>query len=69
MELTRYPSAAPEYRSWWNMRVRCLDPRYGCRNGFAWVEPCSGEQLDLHYTTPPDGWMPLPTPPTGGERG
>lgn len=29
-------------------------------NGFAWVEPCSGEPLDLHYSTPPDGWMPLP---------
>lgn len=32
----------------------------GCTNGFAWVEPCSGDPLDLHYSTAPDGWMPLP---------
>jgi hypothetical protein len=32
----------------------------GCTDGFAWIEPCSGEALNLHYSTPPDGWMPLP---------
>ena len=32
----------------------------GYTDGFAWIEPCSGEQLNLHYSTPPDGWMPLP---------
>lgn len=31
----------------------------GFTNGFAWVEPCSGEPLDLHYTTEPDGWLSL----------
>ena len=25
-------------------------------DGFAWIEPCSGEPLNLHYTTPPTGW-------------
>lgn len=35
----------------------------GCTDGFAWVEPCSAEQLNLHYTTPPTGWMPLPAAP------
>lgn len=39
---------------------------HGCTTGFAWVEPCSGETLDLHYTTPPDGWMPLPAAPKEG---
>lgn len=33
---------------------------YGHTNGFAWIEPCSGEPLDLHYNTPPTHWMPLP---------
>jgi hypothetical protein len=31
----------------------------GYRDGFAWIEPCSGEQLNLHYGQP-IGWMPLP---------
>jgi hypothetical protein len=34
----------------------------GYRNGFAWIEPCSGDPLDLHYTTPPTHWVPLPPP-------
>lgn len=32
---------------------------HGCTDGFAWIEPCSGEQLNLHYNEPV-GWMPLP---------
>lgn len=43
----------------------------GYTDGFAWTEPCSGEPLNLHYSTAPDGWMPLPPPDTatnGGER-
>ncbi len=32
----------------------------GYSDGFAWIEPCSGEPLNLHYSAPPDGWMPLP---------
>lgn len=40
---------------------------HGFTNGFAWVEPFSGDPLDLHFSTPPSGWQPLPTPPT--ERG
>lgn len=28
----------------------------------AWIEPCSGEQIYLHYGTPTH-WMPLPEPP------
>lgn len=35
----------------------------GYTDGFAWVEPCSGEPLNLHYSSNPDGWMPLPTAP------
>lgn len=31
----------------------------GHTGGLAWVEPCSGERLDLHYDVP-IGWMPLP---------
>lgn len=33
---------------------------HGCRDGFAWIEPHSGEPLNLHYSTEPDGWMDLP---------
>lgn len=36
----------------------------GCTNGFAWIEPCSGEKLDLHYSTPPTHWMPIPAFPS-----
>lgn len=32
----------------------------GYIDGFAWIEPCSGDPLNLHYNAPPDGWMPLP---------
>ncbi len=36
----------------------------GYRPGLdAWVEPCSGEQLRLHYSAP-IGWMHLPRPNT-----
>lgn len=31
----------------------------GCTNGFAWIEPCSGEPLDLHYDELVE-WMPIP---------
>jgi hypothetical protein len=43
----------------------------GYRDGFAWIEPCSGEPLNLHYTTPPDGWiaLPLPLPVNADNRG
>ena len=30
----------------------------GYEGGEAWIEPCSGERLDLHYD-PPIGWLPL----------
>jgi len=36
----------------------------GCTDGFAWIEPCSGDPLNLHYGTVPTGWMPLPAPPS-----
>ena len=36
------------------------DEGRGCVDGFAWLEPCSGEQLNRYYATPPDGWMSLP---------
>jgi hypothetical protein len=36
------------------------DPRYGVHG--AWIEPCSGERLVLHYD-PPTHWLPLPAPP------
>ena len=29
----------------------------------AWVEPCSGDLVVIHYGEPV-GWQPLPTPPT-----
>lgn len=35
---------------------------FGWTENMAWIEPCSGEQLNMHY----DGlshWMPFPTPP------
>lgn len=31
----------------------------GCTDGFAWIEPCSGEPLNLHYSASPDGWLPI----------
>lgn len=31
----------------------------GYRDGFAWIEPCSAEPLNLHYSTPPDAWAPI----------
>ena len=31
----------------------------GYNGGSAWIEPCSGEQLDLHYDEPV-AWLPLP---------
>ena len=30
----------------------------GYEGGLAWIEPCSGERLDLHYDEP-IGWMPI----------
>ena len=35
----------------------------GCTNGFAWIENFTGDPLDLHFTTPPSHWMPLPDDP------
>ena len=32
----------------------------GCLDGFAWIEPHSGEPLNMHYSAEPDGWMELP---------
>jgi hypothetical protein len=32
----------------------------GRTDGFAWIEPCSGEPLNLHYDNP-EAWMPLPS--------
>lgn len=31
----------------------------GCTDGFAWVEPVSGEPLNICYSTEPNGWMPI----------
>jgi hypothetical protein len=35
---------------------------YDGEGGLAWIEPCSGERLDLHFDAPTH-WMPLPKPP------
>lgn len=40
----------------------------GFRDGFAWIEPCSGEPLNLHYSTPPTHWTELPAPPAAIEE-
>ncbi len=34
----------------------------GFNNISPWVEPCSGDQLSLHYDDP-IGWMPIPSQP------
>ena len=34
----------------------------GCTDGFPWIEPCSGEALNMHYGELTH-WMPLPEPP------
>lgn len=34
---------------------------HGFNGQLAWIEPCSGEQLSLHYGKPTH-WMPLPPP-------
>ena len=34
----------------------------GYEGGEAWIEPVSGERLDMYYDAP-IGWMPLPSPP------
>ena len=31
----------------------------GYEGGLAWIEPVSGERLDMHYDAPV-GWLPLP---------
>ena len=31
----------------------------GYTDGFAWIEPCSGEPLNLHYSTPPTHWAAI----------
>ena len=31
----------------------------GCTDGVAWIEPCSGEQINSHYGNPTH-WMPIP---------
>ena len=31
----------------------------GYEGGLAWIEPISGERLDMHYDSP-IGWLPLP---------
>lgn len=36
---------------------------HGYNGSLAWIEPCSGEQLSLHYGSPTH-WMPLPNPPS-----
>lgn len=43
----------------------------GCTDGFAWIEPCSCDPLNLHYSNDPDGWKPivLPQPSTEMEKG
>jgi hypothetical protein len=33
---------------------------FECTDGFAWIEPCSGEPLNLHYGIP-KAWAPLPS--------
>ena len=38
----------------------------GYEGGEAWIEPCSGERLDLIFDKPTH-WMSLPKPPTIGE--
>jgi hypothetical protein len=38
---------------------------HGYRDGFAWIEPYSGEPLNLHYSAEPDGWMSLPSTQAG----
>lgn len=38
------------------------DGGYGCTDGIAWIEPCSGEQLNLYYDAPTH-WHLLPAPP------
>lgn len=37
----------------------------GYEGGLSWIEPISGERLDLHYDAPV-GWQPLPPPPVSG---
>ena len=34
----------------------------GYTDGFAWIEPCSGQPLNLHHNAATH-WMPLPEPP------
>ena len=33
---------------------------HGYTDGFAWIEPCSGEPLNLHYREGPIEWMEAP---------
>lgn len=37
----------------------------GYDGGLAWIEPVSGERLDMHYDAPV-GWLPLPEAPKAG---
>lgn len=41
---------------------------FGYNGSSAWIEPVSGEQLDLHYDEP-IGWMELPDKDTPQKEG
>lgn len=36
------------------------DGGMGCTDGFAWVNSPTGDILNNHFSTEPDGWMELP---------
>ena len=40
----------------------------GCTDGVAWIEPVSGERINLHYDNP-IRWRPLLAAPGGGGKG
>lgn len=39
----------------------------GYEGGLAWIEPTSGERLDMYHDAPV-GWMPLPSAPVSGAK-
>lgn len=56
MILLKFGSLGVSVASWCHSHA---EGGYYCTDGFAWIEPCSGDPLNQHFDAEPDGWLPL----------